>query len=632
MGRHGQVHAGELGTAAVKWWRRPRALVNQIFPVLPHEPVPPPLDQISQPSGDLPPGDYRLASSYLLPRGEVKRCIETLEAFAGARGTQSVEVELTAPGEGEWYLPLAFFDKQPVAPDLEVHDGAGRRLSPPTKLQNMALTERAFGALAAELEFDLDSDSELRALVHDVIFSEELRPRVARYLIRREAQLPAPLSYLLVALEDQFVLWAKAAGGEGEDHRFLVTRSLAVKRTPLFRRPQRKEETNVLTTVGLVPIALMVERGPPRLDLRRLFNRLLLALGTHVVTFAHETAEAARFASFHLRVTAPAGFTVREVIATGGLPSDGPDASRQRVPLATGANLTVQGNGSEMGHVHAALSPNPTPAGIRLALVLRSDLISFWALVVVLTAMLLWLFHHRDSLEWLYQVGGALETATTILLIVPSAASALALRAEEGGLVRRSMSLTRTTLFGSALLSIATALALLFPASDQTRVQLVGDFATVAYFLAIVISVTWVLARPWVWTVYRRVLTTRRNNLLVVAVLSLAMSVSCEFSDLPQAVTAAGLVIAGLGMAVIASNRMVYLRGNDSGLFPYLAAAGAVLAFAAAGIFAGYYDDQVSRTTAYDVLLWGGAALGALALVAAGRIVVLDCRNEHPSP
>lgn len=396
----------------------------------------------------MPPGSRPVAASYLLPQSRITRCVETLEAFAGSTGRQQIEIEISLPDHrpapAEWHLPLALFAKVPVAPDLEVRDAMGAQVAVPTKLQNMALTERAFHEIAADEGLALSD--QVSALVHDVIFAEPLTARVSRYLVAAELpSMPASLRDLLAAVEDQFVLWVPAAGEPASDHHFLIVRNLPRRRDPLLVRHARRVNRVVQTAAGPTEINLLLRVGRPYFRFRLAFERALLAFGTHIVTFGHETTEARRFSSFHLRVTAPEGFTVRDVLAEGDLSASAPNSNGKSVDLSAHPGMAVQGVESDLGHVHCALPENPSPLSIRIALALRPDLISFWALAVVLSALLLYLFH-RAGVAWIDGRPGALETATTILLIAPSAASALALRAEEGGLVRRSMSVTRTML------------------------------------------------------------------------------------------------------------------------------------------------------------------------------------------
>jgi hypothetical protein len=573
------------------------------------------------PGEALPPEGCRPASSYLLPEGRLTRCVQTVEAFAGERGRQRLEIELRAPeGEdgGTWYLPLFFFSKVPVAPDLEVRDGAGAVVPMPTKLQNQALTEHAVEELLGE--FDVSLEPELRALVHDVIFAEALTARISRLVLERRAELPDRLVRLLEALEDQFVLWMPVRGEA--PHRFVVTRSLLREQKFWLRRRRRDQQLDVQTAAGRVRIRIKLPTGRMTLPAREIFERLLLAFGTHIVTFHLESVEAPRFASFHLRATAPSGFVVRQVFADGsGLdrPVGSSDMHLQRFS-PTPRMLSVQGNGSEVGHIHVVQGVSPARLRMRVALALRPDLIGFWALVVVLTAVLLWLFQ-RAGVAWIYESEGALESVVTILLLIPSAASALALRAEEGGLVRQTMWVTRMTLFASALLSIATALVLLFPASERTRIDLVGDFAALAYVLAAIILVSWTLGQTWVWAIYERLLDNRRANLLAVALLAALVIVVIRFSAFPGALTAALLMAIGLGFAAVATNRMLDLQGLSSGLFMYLAVAGAIACIAGASFFIDYFA-YLSTDDVRVALRAVAAGIAVVALIGVGRSIV----------
>lgn len=135
------------------------------------------------------------------------------------------------------------------------------------------------------------------------------------------------------------------------------------------------------------------------------------------------------------------------------------------------------------------------------------------------------------------------------------------------------------------------------------------------------------LGRPSVWTLYRRVLTTSRNNLWALAALGVGMLAIAHFSaPLPNGAIGGLLFLAGLAFAGVATNRMPSFRGEQFILFPYLASLGALAGFLAAGAFAGYYDDLIPVGTSRHAAGAVGALILLLAFLAVCRIEFQEWR------
>lgn len=573
----------------------------------------------------MPAGEYGLTARFLLPEAKLGLCREFIHAFGKGRPRQISEIQIGHlegyNREVAQYVPLVFLRKD-VAPDLEVTDDKGESLPIPASSENVALTLRAFADLAIEEDWDL-TGSDLRPLIHEVIQGDPFRARVARLVIDERANMPEPLKNLLSELEDQFVLWIKVEQDFPVDRSVTIVQRQIMRRAPLIVRRRHRVSRRLIVAGEEVEIQFLAAVGLPHLSLYALFQRLRLALGTSAL-FECETAEAPRFANFHLRIEAPPGFLVRDaaVDTEGAAHVRLERPEEQTIFTASEAffeqkGISVGGIGSESAYLHAVHPPrNLARMQMRVALAMRSELIGFWALVIILTAGLLWLFH-RAGVMWIDEREGALETATTVLLLGPSAASALALRADEGGWVRRSMWLTRMMLFGSALLAIGTALALLFPASEVTRLKLIGEFAACAYVFAATISVIWVSGQDLLWSLYRRHLRDRVSNYVALLALYFAMVALAALelsSRLPAILAATPWMILGICCGAVAVNRALDLRGRQAGAFPSLAVAGTVVAFSAGGLFAGFYGG-LSFGEASCWLEGVGGAMAMLALI-----------------
>jgi len=571
----------------------------------------------------MPAGEYGLAARFLLPEAKLGLCREFIHAFGKGRPRQIKEIQIghleSYNREVAQYVPLVFLRKD-VAPDLEVTDDKGEPLPIPAPSENVALTLRAFADLAIEEDWDLVG-SDLRPLVQEVIQGDPFRARVARLVIDERANMPRPLKDLLRELEDQFVLWMKVDQNFPVDRGVRIVQRQVMQRAPLIVRHRRHVRRRLSVAGEEVEVQFLAAVGLPRLSLHFLFQRLRLALGTYAV-FEYATAEAPRFEDFRLRIEAPPGFLVRDAaVDTEGAANvrlERPEV--QTIFTASEAfyereGISVGGIGSESAYLNAVHPPRDlSRMQMRVAFAMRSELIGFWALVIVLTAGLLWLFH-RAGVMWIDEREGALETATTVLLLGPSAASALALRADEGGWVRRSMWLTRMMLFGSALLAMGTALVLLFPASEEVKLKLIGDFAACAYVFAALISVIWVSGQDLLWSLYRSHLKDRFGNYVVLLTLCLTMVALAALelpSRLPALLAALPWMILGVCCGAVAVNRALDLRGRRTGAFPFLAVAGTVVAFLAGGLFAGFYGGLSPGEASW----WLGRMGGAMAMVA----------------
>jgi hypothetical protein len=565
----------------------------------------------------VPAGAYKLGWQYLRPNCRLARGVETIEVENADRGHQSLEIDVVVPAGrpgATWYLPVTFFAKDPVAPDLQVKDGEGRAVPIPTKRENMALTDQALRRLAAAGELGhLNDEDAAFALARDIVYALPAEARVFRIVFLREAlggnQLFADL---LEELEDQFLLWVPVSGAPGERVRVVVERERVREVDPVLYQGITQEALLLDTAIGQVPVELEVP-GPGlrslRLDLRTAFERLFVGLGVVPIEFSQWTTGPRRFASYHLRVLAPPGFVVRGLQASEvetRLDGDGnEERSAERLEPVPG-ELTIQGTNTNRAHVHAAREENPSPLVLNAIFGFRYGFNTLWVLAVVLTAGLLWAFHqHGASLP-----SSRLELAGNVLLVAPAAAAAWAIATTGGDAMRTALSGARLLLLGSAVLSVAAATSLAgfspFGWSDDTAIEV---YASASYFIAAVISAGFVSATRAAWLFYRRILTNRGANLIALASLGflatvvLAVAAVLNLADDWSRAVGVVLFALALGKAAVAANRSsvgLYESNRD---FPVLGTIAAAVSVVGAGFFLGFYENLVEIEVARDVAL-----------------------------
>jgi|GEM_PF-4533796 len=555
-----------------------------------HETVPCPIEQI--------------AWQYLSPDKRMRRWTETIEIVDLGRSKREITIDFSLP-DGDspdgWMLPTAYLDKWPVAPDLEVVDATGTSVSVPTKRENMAITAAALDGLAGAGLIPFE-DKTLRALSHEVIFGANFDARVARLLaeerIGAEDRLGDEerlLLSLLRSLEDQFLLWVPVAGKPGCDQQISIRRRQELARNIIFVPTRVMEERAVETATGAVRVNYFPATGPRRINFEAAASRFLRLFGLAPFEYAHETSEAKRFASFHLRVAAPEGLVVRDVglrVPQEGMVELDPPALTEAPTSEEG--FSHRGRESDLAHFHCARPQNPAVLSAYATLGIRGGLTSLWAGASVFTTLLLWAIHRLAPAD--LAATGTLEATVAILLIGPALAAAWAIQADRGDLLESTLGGARVCLLASSLLSVTAALSLAgfrpFHWSNETAVEV---YASLSYGVAALVVVGWAVTLSLCWLLYREALTTARRNygiLLLIAGLAAAV---CVHSDLPVRLVGFVLLGTGLAMAVIAAHPGRAAGASNSG--PPLAAVGALGTLLAAGWFLGFYENVFSRET-----------------------------------
>lgn len=573
-----------------------------------HESAPCPVEQI--------------AWQYLSPDKRMRRWTETIEIVDLGRSNREITIDFSLPdGEGRkhWMLPTAYLDKWPVAPDLEVVDATGTSVSVPTKRENMAITAAALDGLADAGLVSFE-DETLRSLARQVIFGANFEARVARLVAEERMGLEEQLGpeerllrSLLRSLEDQFLLWVPVAGEPGCDQQISIRRRQELARNIILVPTRVMEERAVETAAGPVRVNYFPATGRRRINFEAAASRFLRLFGLAPFEYAHETSEAKRFASFHLRVTAPEGLVVRDV----GLrvPRDG--TAEMDPPALTEAprseeGFSHRGRENDLAHFHCARPQNPAVLSAFATLGIRGGLTSLWAGAAVFTTLLLWAIHRLAPAD--LAAAGTLEATVAILLIGPALAAAWAIQADRGDLLESTLGGARVCLLASSLLSVTAALSLAgfrpFHWSNETAVEV---YASLSYGFAALVVVGWAVTLSPCWLLYREVFTTARRNygmLLLIAGLAAAV---CVHSELPVRLVGFALLGTGLAMAVIAAHPGRAAGASNSG--PPVAALGALGTLLAAGWFLGFYENVLSREALRAGVLAVEGAVMAIAAV-----------------
>jgi hypothetical protein len=553
-------------------------------------------------SRDRPRPECRLAWRYLDDERMV-RLHETLEPYTVRHGRSTIEVDVALPanpaGEpeagGHWLLPMVFLDKQPVAPDLEVRDASGALVAVPTKHENQELTLDALEHLHRKGGlFDLDVHPELRDIVGDIVCKRPLVAEVATLQMReRVPDPPAFLTQLLDRLQRQFILWVPVEGEPCSTHHFSIQRRWPRVDPPMIPNRAKEIETAIETALGTVDIAAVGPFGRRTLAGRVALERVLRMLGLAPISFTEYFEDAARADSYHACVKAPQDFKVREVRLARILVGGSDPAERHLEELWDEPNQTVQGHESEIAHVHCVRREDPTPLMLETLLGVRDGLTTLWALSVMMTTVLLRVFKHDIGPA---TARGHLEVASAILLLGPALAAAWAVRSDEGHLLRNVLSGTRQLLMGSALLSIASALALIgYMPFDLSQVHAIEWYAGVSFAIAVVVVISWSITRKAPWIVYRFLLYEPRRNFWLTAGLAALVAGVVVHGAIPGLVVGFVLLALGFGLAGISANRVGVAMGGGPRPFAPLAGLAATVAFLAAGSFLGYYEDAVPR-------------------------------------
>lgn len=576
-----------------------------------------------RPLDEPPPGRYSIAWRYLVTPSRMKRRASTLDVELGWLGSQELEIDVAIPADaGEdagptWFVPVAFLSKEPVAPDLRISDCGGAALAVPTKRENMALTHRAVEALADEGVLPLGPrGSKARALAHELICAAPFEGRARRLIIERTLGVPpgAPLLDLLGQLEDQFVLWVPVHGEPGSEHHISVVRQEARSEEQIRTRTAREELVPVDTAAGRYWIGALQPTGWPTIDVAAALDRILTAFALRPVEFRASEFEAVRFASYHLRVFAPEGFLVRNVRAARVEPAQASVGAGVVEELGDQPNAVVQGHDTGVAHVHLAEERNPRHLYARITLGLHGGMTTLWMLAALLTAGLIWLvYHHSDFGD---PGGQNKQIAAGVLLVGPAFASAWALQADRGGLLRAVLTGARILLLGSAALSVATALALadVHP-SFLERKEAIEWYAAAGYFMALPLLAAWLLSSSLSWIAFRDVLFSQRRNLAAILVFGVVALGASVHHGIPTRLTGLALVAAGLGLAAIAANSVAEEPRSSRAPYRPLAGVAAVPVFVVAGYFLGFYEGPPGEDSVRLVGTLVGAGIAVLATV-----------------
>lgn len=524
------------------------------------------------------------------------RQAKTLNVSIARVTTTVIEIDCglpLIPGDAKavCYLPVTYLPKDPVSPDLQVRDALGGVIAVPTKRANMALTQRALKRLVDSGHFDLDGVGV--ELLHDVVHADFSLAHASRLIqLGREEKPNLRLHRLLRALEDQFVLWIPVFGAPGSEHHISITRGEHRQAEPIVvpARMRKRRLVTIKTAVGVIkvrvrPVSPTRLKPQPAAALRRLLN----AFAVRPVEFRASESEAARFFSYHQRIHAPSGFLVRNIRAASLADEDPEDTGRSR-ELADGVpGVVIQGQNSDVAHLHLSDHENPSRLYTRVTLGLRSGMTTLWMLAAALTAALLWLVHHHASYGDPELQNKQIVAA--VLLVGPAFASAYSLRADNNELLRTVLSGARGLLLVSAALSVATALALaaVFPASTS-RHDAIEIYASASYFVAIPLVSAWILSGRLTWLVFRHLLFNPERNLIVVGFGGLLALAVGSIVGLPVRISGLLLLASGLSAAAVAANPVADPLLRSGAGYRIVAGVSAIPSFVIAGYFLGFFE------------------------------------------
>jgi hypothetical protein len=567
---------------------------------------------------EAPPGDYQIACQYLLSASRMSRREVTLHTSVYEVVTRSIEVDFSLPTteceESLWYVPVAFFPKNRVAPSLDVLDGGENTLPVPTKRENMGLTAQAIETLADEDRLQLGDSEDSRELIREVIAEVPNIARVCRLVFAEREGGASPLLHrLLTLLEDHFLLWVPVTGKPGSRHHITMRRWDFQERDPIRRQVRRRRTFSVETALGQVLVSAQAPTGRWSPDIPQVVDRVLSAFALRPIEIRFPENEAARFSSCHLRLLSPDGFLVRNVRAAA-VDSPEDDGELAEELDTDSAHVIVQGHDRNLAHIQLTEEENPPYLYSRVTLALRDGMTTLWMLGAVLTAGLLWLVKHHTSFGHPDLQNKQIVAAA--LLVGPAVAAAWSLQGDRGELLRSVLVGARGLLLSSAALSVATALALadVFP-SWTTRYEIIEVYAASSYFVAMPLIAAWILASRPTWVVFRGVLRTQRRNLVTILALGATVLLVGLHHGLSMRLCGVILAVSALSLAAIAANSVAEpLRGSQT-LYRPLAGLGGLLVTAFAGYFLGYYADICSTDTARLACAAGGGFLAMAAIV-----------------
>jgi hypothetical protein len=573
-----------------------------------------------------PAGQYGLAVDYLLPDTRLRRRETSFDRNLPELNVRTVEVDFGLPGgEGDpttWYVPVAFFPKDEVAPSLEVCGADGGRLAIPTKRENMALTRDAIDQLHARDAFTVKDPAGSMELIRDVICLDPFRARIARFLFAEHEPDAMSIQQALGLLEDQFLLWVPIRGEPDSQHHVTVCRHELRRQFPLLERAMRRRIVPVETALGTVRVRVGEPTGLPVFDLTQALDRLLGAFAVRPLEAGLREAEAARFASCHMRYHAPDGFVVRNLRT--GLSDATPGGTLEELD-PDDEHSVLQGFDQSIGHLHLSRTDNPRLVYLKVTLALRSGVTTLWMLAGVLTAILLWLvLHHHSYGPPKYQNK---QIAAAALLVGPAFASAWSLRAEGSELLRTSLAGARVLLLASAALSVGSALALadVMP-FGLSRFDAIEAYASLSYLVAVPLIIAWLLSSRPTWRLFRDVLNTPYRNLAFNLLIAVAVLLVGLHGALAVRVAGLMTLVCGFALAMVSANTVAEELISRATLYRSLAGIGSLPVFFAAGGFLGFYADRVSASMARDVCVVAG---GLIAIVALIGFVLSDNRHTE---
>ena len=630
--------------------------------------------------GPSPFPDAWLAWRYLLPQACMRRCVERIDVYSIRLGRRFLDVDLQIPyshgAQHPWIVPLAFLDKDPIAPDLTVRDASGTVVVAPTREENIAITCDAVRLIATKLGISLTPVTS--DLLIQIVRGDVEEAQLARFVFEDELEGEAPdLVDLLYRLESQTLLWIRLDGEGGEDRHMSLERRAPRYLDPVLQRYPVWTGFSLPVADGFADFIVPVAGPRRRLDFRELADRILLTFGLRPIEVASVLADTARFSSFHHRVHAPRGFVVRhirvsrpvddnssiesdvveelmdidaaefddpppevlenevELRATAREQAGGELARKQAesedevlyeplpstefTEITPGPGLLIQGHDSEIAHVHCSGGFTSSPIVVNTTLGTSPHLTSLWSLVVVLSAALLWLFDRRSPYPPFADVSGHLEVAAGALLLVPTFAAAWVIRSDETAATRLVLSGTRFLLMLCGALSVCAALSLggILP-RHIAGIVTVKFYASIAYLAAAVVGVSWVVSLRATWYLYRDWLTKPSTHMLV-ALMVILVAIAL---NLLAPVLAPCRYLCGLGLLALATSAAANAaaggqirpdNSQDGGIAPsLLSGLAAAVIFLSAGYWLRFYDEVLSAST---VRL---ATVAVLALLAAG--------------
>jgi len=318
-------------------------------------------------------------------------------------------------------------------------------------------------------------------------------------------------------------------------------------------------------------------------------------------------------------VRAPEDFVVRAVRLAKMLPDPTEPGVVLLEELTHEPNQIVQGHDSEMAHVNCVRRTDRNPLLLEVWLGVRAGLTTFWLLGVAMTAVLLRVFEH--DLKPATTGSGHLEVAAAVLLFGPALAAAWAVRSDEGDLLRNVLSGTRQLLMGSAILSVAAALALIgYAPFGWEPVTAIECYAALAYAIAVIVAIGWSITRKSPWIAYRYVLNSPGRNLWASALLAAVAAAIAAHTGLSEIAVGVGLLGLGLGLAVISANRVGTDMGEGGRPFAPVAGVGAAIALISAGAYLDFYGNVLSTGILAPVTCGGEAAVFVLAIASLLRV------------